>query len=318
MKQTYQFCSSDQSTKTFLITGGTGFIGQLLIKVLLAEQQKIIVLSRNVRKAQQLFGSTVNCVSQLADIPSDHNVDIIINLAGERIVGARWTKAQKEKLLASRVGTTQALQQWLSTRTHKPDLIISGSAVGFYGVQMLDDQSVWDETQLGQSIFVSELCQQWEAAAKAIHQQGIALAILRFGMVLGTTGGAFPAMILPAKFGLGSIVGGGQHILNWIHVEDVIGIMAWLCQQSYSKASVHIYNAVAPETVTQKAFMQTVGQVLHRPVFLPVPAWVLRLLLGEQATILVDGQRVVPKHLLNEGYVFRYPTLKVALQDLLS
>lgn len=296
-----------------LVTGGTGFIGALLVRALLADGKTVTVLTRDPRHASALFDGRVACVARMADLPADTRIDAIVNLAGARILGWRWTEKRKAALRRSRIGTTQGVVDWIATAAHKPRLLISASAIGYYGVQKQGSQLELTERHAPQAIFMSQLCQEWEACARGAEAYGVQVACTRFGLVLGK-GGALPMMVLPARFGFGGPVGSGRQWLTWIHVDDLLAALAHVMR---SEAPAQAYNFTAPEAVPQQQFSATVARVLHRPNLLRMPAWVMRLMLGEQADLLVEGQRVVPEQLLAEGFDFKYPRLEPALRALL-
>jgi uncharacterized protein (TIGR01777 family) len=305
------------TAQSLLITGGTGFIGQELCRALLADGHELTLLARDPLKAAYLFGGRVHCVTRLDDLDRGTRFDVVINLAGERILGPRWTPARRRKLIESRIGTTLSLVAWIARATHKPRLMISASAVGYYGVQEQSDPTALTETGASQEVFVSEICQLWEGAAQTVSSHGVPLAILRLGMVLGHQG-ALPLMRLPFLAGMGGRLGSGRQVISWIHVEDVLDSIAHIMAKANLNArSVEgIYNLTAPQPVTQNEFAKTLARVLHRPSLLPMPAGVLRLILGEQAMLLLEGQRVCPARLEKDGYRFHFPQLEAALRDL--
>ncbi|MGT2459212.1 TIGR01777 family oxidoreductase [Cupriavidus basilensis] len=305
--------------QSFLLTGGTGFIGQALVRALLADGHRVTIWARNPRVASQLFDGRAACVGALAELDPATRFDVVVNLAGAPILGSRWSAARKRSLVESRVGTTRALTAWLASATHRPRLLINGSAVGYYGIQADDDLRERTEASAPQDIFASQLCREWEQAAQAVAGLGIPLAILRLGVVYGHQG-ALPAMMMPVRLGFGGPMGSGRQAQSWVHIDDVLGVIAWLCRGAApaSEGAVAIYNLVAPETPTQVGLVRTAAAVLHRPAWMPTPAWPMRLALGEQATLLLDGLRAAPARLQQEGYAFRFPTLQLALEDLLG
>ncbi len=300
-----------------LVTGGTGFIGQLLVRALLADGNTVSLLTRSPKRAAWLLDGSVRCVTQCSDLPAAMPVDVVINLAGAPILGLPWTAARQAVLRQSRVGLTQNLVAWIAQTPHKPRLLFSASAVGYYGIQAQGDTTALTEQSPPQPVFMSQLCQAWEAEAVAAAAHGVQVIVMRFGLVLGQQG-ALPMMLLPIKLGLGGSLGSGRQWLAWIHVQDLLGAIAYLGQQSRQDGAgtVQVYNFTAPESVTQREFSQTSASVLHRPSFFPTPGWPLRLVLGEQTDILLEGQRVVPAALLKSGFEFRYPNLRSAIQDL--
>ncbi|QDL55350.1 TIGR01777 family oxidoreductase [Rhodoferax aquaticus] len=305
-----------------LITGGTGFIGSALCKALLADGHSVTVLTRNPGKAQAVLGSQVVTFSNFDALSVQSAFDVVINLAGEPVVGPRWTAARKAVLLASRSGVTDALVAWLQRAHTKPRLMISGSAIGFYGVQAQGDRTELAEDAAPQAIFMSELCQAWEASAKAVQAMGVPLALLRIGVVLGpcSTGqGALPKMVLPLRLGVGGQLGNGQQVVSWVHLADVLGAVAHLMRLPAMQAQ-GVYNLTAPQACSQHMFMQVAAQAMHRSwaLPLPTPAWVLRVLMGEQAGLLLEGQRVAPTRLLGSGYRFAYGDVAAALKHCLA
>ena len=300
-----------------LVTGGTGFIGHSLVPALVAQGQRVTVLTRQDRLPPALRLEPVRAVRSLAEIADTEAVDAVINLAGARILGIPWTAARRAQLLGSRVGFTRDLVAWIAGRSSKPRCLLSASAIGYYGVQPQADDRALTEDAASQPVFMSELCQQWEQAAAAAVPLGIPVACLRFGVVLGQ-GGALPMLLLPIRLGLGGPLGGGRQWLSWVHVDDLLRALAhaWQSLEREQHAAALIYNVTAPEAIRQRDFSRTAAVVLHRPSFMPTPGWPLRLLLGEQSDLLLEGQRVAPARLLREGFVFRYPQLRPALQAL--
>ena len=301
-----------------LVTGGTGFVGRHLVAALLADGHAVTVWTRDAAAAARRFSATVRCVRQLDDIPATPAVDVVVNLAGARIVGPRWTAARQAALLASRAGLTDALVAWIARRPVKPWLMLSGSAVGYYGVQPQGDAAELTESSPPQPIFMSRLCQAWEASAFAAAAHGVRVACMRFGLVLGH-GGALPGLLMPVKMGVGGRLGTGRQWGSWIHLQDWLGAMAHVWRAAATPdgpTEAQAWNFTAPEALRQEDFMRTAAQVLHRPFWLPVPAAPVRLALGEQADVLLEGQRVAPKRLADTGFRFRFPDARSALQDL--
>lgn len=302
-----------------LVTGATGFIGQLLIKALLADGHRITVLTRDVKTTAWNFNGEVVCIGNMQDLPAHCPIDLIINLAGARILGWPWSTARKEVLLKSRVGLTEQLAAWIARAEHKPKLLLSASAIGFYGIQPIGDNSELSENAPPQTIFMSTLCQRWEAAAQSATQFGVKVVCMRFGLVLGRQG-ALPMLLLPIKLGLGGALASGKQWMSWIHVDDLIQAMAhiWrLHSDELSRSQVQpVYNFTAPQTLTQLEFSQVAAKILHRPCIFPTPGWPMRLALGEQADLLVEGQRVVPTNLLDSGFKYAYPDAHSALKNL--
>jgi len=263
-------------------------------------------------KAAHQFQGKAHCVTTLDELAPDTEFDVVVNLAGERVLGPRWTKKRRARLVASRVYTTQAVVAWVARASHKPRLMISASAIGYYGVQRPDDRTALTEASERQPDFLSELCQSWEEAARGVMKHDVALAILRFGLVLGHQG-ALPRMRLPFKLGLGGPIGSGRQVVSWVHVEDTVGVIAWLMANTDSQG---IYNVTAPQAVTQREFAKALAGVLHRPAIATLPGVVVRCALGAQSMLLLEGQRVYPARLVQASYPFRFPKLEDALRDL--
>jgi uncharacterized protein (TIGR01777 family) len=307
-----------------LVTGATGFIGQKLVRALLADGQLVTILSRNPEQAALMFGGRVHCVKTMHDLPASYALDIIINLAGARILGWRWSAKRKAILRRSRVSLTENIVAWIKLADKKPRLLLSASAIGYYGIQPQGDTRALNEESPPQNIFMSQLCQEWEAAAQAASQFGVRVRRMRFGVVLGKEG-ALPMMMLPVRLGIGGPLGSGKQWQSWIHVDDVLRGIAHLClidnqakkEAGATPAQDEALNFTAPECVTQLQFSQTAARILHRPCILPTPALPMRLALGEQADLLLEGQRVAPKRLQEQGFTFLYPDLHSALTNLL-
>ena len=302
-----------------LITGGTGFIGTALITQLLEAGHQVRVLSRHPVRANAGWNGKVRCGADLPTLLADATLaplDAVINLAGAPVVGWPWSGARQQVLLASRVGTTQAVlaafakASAANPRWRAPGVWIQASAIGFYGVR--DPSESLTESSLPGTGFMSELCRAWEAAAWPASQTGARQVVLRLGVVWGQ-GGALPPLLMPIRLGLGGRVGSGRQIVSWIHLQDVLRLIA----RSLSTPAMRgTYNAVAPQPISQAGFVATAAQLLGRPDWLPLPAAPLRWALGEMAQIFVDGQRVVPERLLTEGFHFDFPDAASALRDL--
>ena len=302
-----------------LVTGGTGFIGHALVPALADQGIRVSVLTRRDQLPPALRREQVRAVHSLADIPASDAVDAVINLAGARILGLPWTAARRQELLRSRVGLTHELVAWIADRGRRPRCLLSASAIGYYGVQPQSDDTPLTEDSPPQPVFMSQLCQQWEQAAAAALPLGVRVACLRFGVVLGR-GGALPMLLLPVRLGLGGRLGSGRQWLSWVHIDDLLRALAhaWQALEREPDAALRVYNVTAPVPVRQSEFSRIAAGLLHRPNFMLTPAWPARLLLGEQADLLLEGQRVVPARLQSEDFDFRHPQLRPALEALLG
>lgn len=303
-----------------LVTGATGFIGQGLVRALLADGHEVTALTRRPALVDELFSGKVSSITAMETLPADARFDAIVNLAGARILGWRWTEARKKILRASRIGLTNSVVDWIARAQHKPRMLLSASAIGYYGIQAQDDATDLVETGAPQPIFMSQLCLQWEAAAARASEFGVVVNIMRFGVVFGHDG-ALPMMLLPIKLGMGGTLGSGKQQLSWIHIEDLLRAIAHLYQNAVNatgaqQALINLYNFTAPEVISQREFARVASTILHRPCVVPTPAFVMRWLLGEQADLLLEGQRVIPHNLRNSGFSFEFPTVSSALTDL--
>jgi len=291
-----------------LVTGGTGFIGSALVGELIDAGHAVTVLSRDTGKAAQQFGGRVRCVGSLDDIDAADPYDVVVNLAGAPIVGMPWTEKRRALLRQSRIGTTQALGAWLARTQHAPRVWIQASAIGYYGSRPAAE--LLDETSMAGKGFATDLCREWEAAARAALRPEVRQVTLRLGIVFGP-GGALPQLLRPIQFGLGGRMGDGTQVISWIHRADLLDIMAQAMEDDSMQG---VYNATAPHPICQEEFAFTAGQVLRRPIWFPIPAAPLRWLLGEMAELFFDGQCVLPSRLMAAGYLFRYPDVRSALE----
>lgn len=308
----------DARAQRVLVTGGTGFIGRILVRALVADGHAVTVWTRDARAAASHFGGGVQCIESLDRMPATQACDVIVNLAGARILGWRWSERRQRQLMQSRAGLTDALVAWIATRTRKPWLLLSGSAIGYYGVQPQGNATGLTEDAPPQGVFMSRLCQAWERSAQAASAHGVHVACMRFGFVLGEEG-SLPMLLLPVRMGIGGRLGSGRQWLSWVHIHDLVRAVAhvWQLAASSGRAlTAPAFNVTAPGALSQEDFTRVAAEVLHRPFWLPTPAAPVRLLLGEQADLLLEGQRVVPARLLQSGFVFDFPDARSALADL--
>lgn len=295
-----------------LVTGGTGFIGSSLVEHLKRQGHSLTVLTRNPDSSALAGDAAITLIQSLTQIPSGQTIDAIINLAGEGIADKRWSDKRKQVLMDSRLKTTQAILDLIDRMPSKPHCLISGSAVGYYGDQ--GDNEV-DESSTPSEDFGHELCQRWETLAMQAQERDVRICILRTGLVVGPNGGFLKRMLLPFKLGLGGRLGNGRQWLSWIHREDLIRLILWLLNNTDCSGP---YNGVSPNPVTNEQFTKILAHCLHRPAFLPAPAPVLKLALGEMSSLLLTGQRVTPKRALAQGFKFNFRQLESALEDVLK
>jgi len=297
-----------------LVTGATGLIGRRLVAALVARGDSVAVLSRSPGRSSFDAAVRVLAWDPLAGPPPAEalaSVDAVVHLAGEP-VAQRWTAKVKEAIRASREDGTRNLVAGIAAADPRPGVLVSSSAVGFYGKH--GDERV-DETADAGSDFLAGVCVAWEREALAARDLGLRVVCVRTGVVLDRSGGALKTMLPPFKAGVGGPVAGGRQYLPWIHADDVVGIyLHALDDVSWNGA----FNATAPEPVTNKEFSKALGRALHRPAVAPVPALALRALYGEMAEIVTEGQRAVPAAALAQGYAFAHPDLDAALSDALA
>lgn len=294
-----------------LITGGTGFIGNELVKSLIKQSHTVTVLSRDPNKVTAICGPEVIALSDLKLLTPDSSFQAVINLAGAPIFDSRWSTARKQLLRNSRIELTSQLVESMSRMTIKPDVFISGSAIGYYGDQ---GDTILTEQSAIRPDFSQQLCADWEAAAVSAKQYGIRVCLIRTGLVIGEGGGLLQRMLLPFRLGLGGRLGDGNQWMSWIHRQDWIGIAEAMLADTSMRGA---YNATAPNPVTNAEFTMVLADCLNRPAFLPVPALVLKALLGEMSELVLGSQRVVPDRLLSQGFKFQYPNLVDAINQAL-
>ena len=294
-----------------LITGGTGLIGYALQESLLQQQHDPIILTRYPEQAAQRFSDSTQIFGAVADIPDTQEIDAVVNLAGAQIVGKRWTPTRKQLIWNSRVEFTQQLVGWLSKREQKPEVLVNGSAIGFYGD--CGEQTVEEDHEMGRD-FGAQLCNAWETEAKKAESLGIRVCLARTGLVLSDRGGMLQQMLLPFRLGVGSKIGSGRQWMSWIHINDQIDALELLLKNRELSGP---FNLTAPGAVTNDTFTSTLARVVHRPRIFTAPQFAIRLALGEASELLLGGQRVVPQRLLDTGYRFQFSSLEPALQALL-
>jgi uncharacterized protein len=295
-----------------LITGGTGFIGGALAGSLIKQGHAVTVLSRTPAKVAAICGHDVAALANLDQIKAESDFQVIINLAGAPIFGARWSEARKKIIRDSRIGLTEQLVAGIARMNSKPSLLISGSAIGYYGDQ---GDTVLTEQSMPREDFSSQLCADWETAAKSAEQYGVRVCLIRTGLVIANGGGLLQRMLLPFRLGLGGRIGNGKQWMSWIHRQDWIAIAETMMTDISMQGA---YNATAPNPVQNNEFTQTLAQCLNRPALLPAPAYVLKTLLGEMSALILGSQRVMPERLLQQEFKFQYPDLVSALNEAIT
>ncbi|MEZ5492366.1 MAG: TIGR01777 family oxidoreductase [Gammaproteobacteria bacterium] len=292
-----------------LITGASGLIGSALNSYFEGAGHRVIPLVRDSSGA----AFTWQPEKDVINLDESVDIDVVINLAGPGVADKRWSETRKKELLEARVHCTELLSKTLAQRDQKPSVFISASAIGFYGPR--DDQPV-DEFADSGSGFLAEISRQWEAATAAAEAAGIRSVHTRFGIVLAADGGALKRMLLPFRLGLGGPIGSGRQYMSWITLDDVVRAVEFVIQDDNLRGPV---NLVAPGAVDNREFTRTLGRVLKRPAFIPMPGFQARLLFGEMAEeILLTGVRVKPARLQQAGFHFRSESLEEALRSMLG
>ena len=293
-----------------LLTGATGFIGQPLCRQLEEQGHELLVVSRNPDKATEVLPSSATIKAAAADFEADRP-EAMINLAGEPIADGRWTSAKKRRIIDSRVQATGALTELCARLSEPPKVLVSASAMGWYGDQ--GNREVTEDTPPNKE-FAHEICARWEAEALKAKDHGVRVAIARIGLVLDTGGGMLAKTLLPFKLGAGGRLGDGKQYMPWIHREDMVRILIFLLEHDDLAGP---FNASAPNPVTNAEFTRTLAAQLHRPALLPAPAAALKLAFGEMSRLLLTGADMRPARLHKAGFEFNYPQLEQALEEIL-
>jgi len=297
-----------------IITGGTGLIGRALAADLAADGKQVIVLSRAPERATALppgvravpwDAHTAEGWGALAD-----GCDAIVNLAGQNLIGY-WTAERKRRIRQSRLDAGRAVTAAVEQADVKPRVVVQASGVGYYGPH--GDEEILEDAPPGED-FLARTAVAWEDATAAVEALGVRRAIIRSGLVLSTGGGALPLITLPFRFFVGGPLGGGRQWFPWVHLADAVRAIHFLIED---QAASGPFNLVAPGALTNASFSRVLGRTMRRPSFIPIPAFALRLLLGEMSTLALVGQRAVPRRLSDLGFTFRFPDAEAALRDLL-
>jgi len=298
-----------------VVIAGGGFIGRKLIEALLRAKHNVTLLSRNPARIQKSFPFInvefwdTKSTGSLAGILK--GTDAVINLAGESIASKRWSSKQKQKILLSRIESTRVIVQAIEQTKNRPSVLLNASAAGYYGNVSEDEVT---ETYPNGTGFLAGVCDQWEKEAQKIQKQNVRVVLLRTGIILDKNEGALQKFLLPFKMFIGGPLGSGRQWFPWIHVQDEIDAILFAMEHDQIEGPV---NLSAPESIRMREFCSTLGSVLGRPSWLRVPGFVLRLVLGEIAGLILYSQRIIPQKLLNSGFKFRYPNVEKALKDIL-
>lgn len=299
-----------------IVTGGTGLIGTPLCAALAADGNDVVILTRNPDKQrttqpgirmQAWDGKTSSGWAEVVD-----GAGAIINLAGEGIAEGRWSYERKQRIHDSRTNAGTALLAAIEAAKEKPKVLIQSSAVGYYGPRQGE---IIDESAAVGADYLAKVCFDWEASTAPAQQMGIRRPVIRTGVVLSNKGGALPKQTLPYKLFAGGHIGSGEQWYPWIHIDDEVAAIRFLLENEQADG---VYNLTAPNPLTNKDFSHKIGEVMGRPSLMPVPAIAFKILFGEMSTILLDGQRAIPKRLQEAGFTFKYPTAEGALKQLLK
>lgn len=300
----------------FVITGGTGFIGSYLLHYLVKESHSVVLLTRSSSRSYRITAPGVRYVTwdpYTAGTWREEidGADIVINLVGKNVVEQRWNEKAKQEIYDSRIIPTKLLVDAIGRTKRKPALLLSASAVGFYGDR--DIETITEASASGND-YLAYVVREWEGAAYRAEQFGVRVTTFRTGLVLAKDGGMIAKLLLPFKLYVGGPIGNGKQFLPWIHIDDVVRGMLYPAVNNDFHGP---YNLVSPAPVTMKDFASIFGQMLHRPSWVPVPSFVLTAMFGEGGKVILSGQRAVPKKLLSAGFQFAYSDLKTALKNLL-
>ena len=295
------------------ITGGTGFVGRALTEELLSHEHEILILTRNPDKHKARTG--VKYVKWLSDgaRPEEtlEGIHAFINLAGESINSGRWTDERKKRIINSRITSTGEVINIIKALKQKPACLINASAIGYYPSSRTNTYT--EASMETADNFLGETVQIWEKEAAKAKQLGVRVAYTRFGIILGKDEGALPRIALPYKMFVGGTVGTGEQWMSWVHIKDIARAVHFVAETEEIAGPV---NVTAPSPVTMKEFGKTLGAVMGRPHWIPVPSFALKAAMGEMSSLVLEGQKVLPSVLSEHGFKFKYPELKSALMDI--
>nr|WP_233176962.1 TIGR01777 family oxidoreductase [Ralstonia sp. ASV6] len=295
-----------------MITGGTGLIGRALCSRWGAQGHELVVWSRTPERVPALCAGARG-IAALHELDSVEPFDAVVNLAGAPIADCPWTAHRRRVLWRSRIDLTRELVDWLGQREQRPRVFLSASAIGWYGDR--GNEHLDEDSRPGEGDFGSQLCVAWEEEARRAERLGTRVILLRTAPVLARHGGMLPRLRLPFSIGFGSALGSGRQWMPWIHLDDEVGLIDFLLQREDCRG---VFNACAPHVVCNTEFSRALARAVHRPMLFCVPAWVLRIALGEMSILLLGSQHVEPRRAMEAGYRFRFPYLEGALTDLLT
>ncbi|WP_350657226.1 TIGR01777 family oxidoreductase [Psychrobacter sp. S1-30-MNA-CIBAN-0213] len=315
-----------------LISGGSGFLGSAFSRELMTRyrsQNKELHITWLTRDSSQAHPDDIAMMTYDELAKTDKSFDVVLNLAGAGIADSRWSDTRKEQLMASRVKPTESILAFIARSSANPKLLVSGSAIGWYGVQ--GDKPLTESSSF-ETDFAHKLCDDWEQLALKATEHGVPVAIVRTGVVIHPDGGMLGKLLTPFKMGVGGQLGDGNQIMSWVSREDWVGAAIFIIEKhctDYTNGQTTqdnslkttndtpalVYNLTAPNPVTNHTFTKALGSWLNRPTFFTLPEFLLKLMFGEMSTLLIDGQRVLPQALQDAGYEFKQPTFKQALED---
>lgn len=315
-----------------LISGGSGFLGSAFSRELMSRyqvQDKEVHITWLTRDSRQAHPDDIEMMTYDELTTTDKSFDVVLNLAGAGIADSRWSDERKEQLLASRVKPTESLLAFIARSSVRPKLLVSGSAIGWYGTQ--GDKPLTENSDF-KTDFAHKLCDDWEQLALKVTQYGVPVAIVRTGIVIHPDGGMLGKLLTPFKMGVGGQLGDGKQIMSWVSREDWVGAAIFIIEKhltdninrqvtpdntlkTTNDTPAVVYNFTAPNPVTNHTFTKALGAWLNRPTFFTLPEFLLKLMFGEMSTLLIDGQKVLPQALQDAGYTFKQPTLKQALEE---
>lgn len=297
------------------IAGGTGFVGRALTNALVTEGHEVLILTRNKKNEDTHHVQYVQWLEE-----GDHQVsetlsriDGIVNLAGESINDGRWTEERKKSILESRVHATQHVINLIQRLETKPKVLVNASAIGYYGTST--DEAFTESTVNAGNDFLASVCVRWEQEARRASDLGVRVVCSRFGLILGTQGGALPKMLIPYRMFVGGPLGSGDQWYSWVHIDDVVGLIIHSLKNDAVEGPL---NVTAPNPTKMNEFGKAIAKEIKRPHWFPTPGFLLRWILGEMSILVLEGQKVLPSKALETNYQFRYPTIREALQNLLK